>query len=121
MAVILVVDDEQDACTMLHRILSAEGHEVVTFTEGLEALFWLERHKPDLTILDLKLQDLDGMFLLRHIRERDAQAKVVILTAYPSAETSRQALQSGAAKYLIKPIEIDDLETNVEEVLSSIS
>ncbi len=120
MAVILVVDDEQDACTMLDRILSAVGHEVVAFNEGHEALLWLERHKPDLTVLDLKLQNLDGIFLLRHIRERDPHAKVVILTAYPSAETSNQALLLGAAKYLIKPIEIDDLEANVEEVLSSI-
>jgi DNA-binding response OmpR family regulator len=121
MALILVVDDEPDACTMLHRILSAKGHEVITFTDGNEALSWLEDHKPHLAVLDLKLQSLDGILLLRLIRERDPQAKVVILTAYPSAETASEALQSGAVKYLIKPIEIDDLEGNVEEVLRSIS
>ena len=120
MALILVVDDEQDACTMVHRILSVKGHEVVTFTEGQGALLWLERHRPHLTVLDLKLPGVDGMVLLRHIRECDPQSKVVILTAYPSSETARKALQLGAAKYLIKPIEIDDLEANVEEVLSSI-
>lgn len=120
MALIMVVDDEQDACTMLHRILSAKGHQVITFTDGHEALSWLENHKPHLTVLDLRLQGLDGILLLKLIRERDPQAKVVILTAYPSAETAAEALGSGAVKYLIKPIEIDDFEANVEEVLSSI-
>jgi DNA-binding response OmpR family regulator len=121
MALILVVDDEPDACTMLHRILSAKGHEVMTCTDGYEALSWLEHHKPHLALLDLKLQGLDGILLLKLIRERDPQARVVILTAYPSAETAIEALQSGAARYLIKPIEIDDLEGNIEEVLSSVS
>jgi DNA-binding NtrC family response regulator len=119
MALILVVDDEQDACTMVHRILSAKGHEVVTFTEGQRALLWLERYRPHLTVLDLKLPGMDGMALLRLIREKDPRAKVVILTAYPSAESAREALRLGAAKYLIKPIEIDELETIVEDVLSS--
>ncbi len=119
MALILVVDDEQDACTMVHRILSAKGHEVVTFTDGRRALSWLERHRPDLTVLDLKLPGMDGMVLLRLIRKQDPGAKAVILTAYPSAESAREALGLGAAKYLIKPIEIDELETNVEDVLSS--
>jgi|WetSurMetagenome_2_1015567.scaffolds.fasta_scaffold02958_2 DNA-binding NtrC family response regulator len=119
MALILVVDDEQDACTMVHRILAAKGHEVVTFTEGQRALLWLERYRPHLTVLDLKLPGMDGIALLRLIRENDPRAKVVILTAYPSAESASEALRLGAAKYLIKPIEIDELETNVEDVLSS--
>jgi DNA-binding NtrC family response regulator len=119
MALILVIDDEQDACTMVHRILSAKGHEVVSFTDGQRALSWLERRSPHLTVLDLRLPGMDGMVLLRLIREKDPQAKVVILTAYPSAESAREALRFGAAKYLIKPIEIDELETNVEDVLSS--
>jgi DNA-binding response OmpR family regulator len=121
MALILMVDDEQDACAMVHRILSVKGHEVVTFTDGQGALLWLERYRPDLTVLDLRLPGLDGIALLRLMRERDPKAKVVVLTAYPSAETAGEALQLGAAKYLIKPIEIDDLEAQVDEVLSSIS
>ena len=121
MAAILVVDDERDPCTMMFRILSAKGHEVITCTDGHEAMVWLERRKPDLRVVNLKLQSLDGMFLLRLTREHDPQTNVVILMVYPSAETASEALPSGFAKYLIKPIEIGDLETNVEEVLSSIS
>jgi two-component system, response regulator RegA len=119
MALILVVDDEQDACTMLHRILSAKGHEVVTFTDGQAALLWLEHRNPQLAVLDLRLQGMDGIALLRLIRLSNSQVKVVILTAYPSAETAGQALRSGAARYLIKPIEIDELEANIDELLSS--
>jgi DNA-binding response OmpR family regulator len=104
---------------MVHRILSAKGHEVVTFTDGRRALLWLERHRPHLTVLDLRLPGIDGMVLLRLIRENDPKAKVVIFTAYPSAESARETLRLGAVKYLIKPIEIDELEADVENVLSS--
>jgi DNA-binding response OmpR family regulator len=121
MALILVVDDEQDACAMLHRILSAKGHEVVTFTDGQAALLWLEHHRPQLAVLDLRLHGIDGIALLRLIRLSNPQSQVVILTAYPSAETAGRALQFGAARYLVKPIELDDLEANVDEILSSIS
>ena len=120
MALILVVDDEQDACSMLHRILSALGHEAVTFTDAHDALRWLQHHTPDLSILDFKMQTLNGIQLLKLLRKRDPQARVVILTAHPSAETATEAMQLGAAKYLTKPIEIDDLEASVEEVLRSV-
>lgn len=121
MALILVVDDEQDACIMLHRILTAVGHEVVTFTEAEAALAWLQLQAPELAILDYKLQRLNGLDLLKRIRSLNPTVRVIILTAYPSPETFLEALDLGAAKYLIKPIEIDCLETNVEEVLRSMS
>jgi DNA-binding NtrC family response regulator len=120
MALILVVDDEQDACSMLHRILSALGHQVMTFTEADDALVWLELNSPELAILDFKLQKLNGLELLKRIRSLTPTTQVVILTAYPSPETFIEALNLGAVKYLIKPIEIDYLETTVEEVLRAI-
>jgi DNA-binding NtrC family response regulator len=119
MALILVLDDEKDVCTMLHRILSAMGHEVVTFTDADGAFSWLRTRVPDLVILDYRLHHLDGIRVMRLIREFDPGIKVVMLTAYPSAETASEALKLGAVKYLIKPIEIDQLEASVEEVLSS--
>lgn len=119
MALIMVVDDELDACSMLHRILSAMGHQVVTFTESEDALAWLQLNAPDLAILDLKLQKLNGLLLLKRIRSLNPAIRVVILTAYPSPETFIEALNLGAVKYLIKPIEIDYLETSVEEALRS--
>ena len=121
MALILVVDDEQDACSMLHRILSAVGHQVVTFTEAEHALAWLQLHSPKLAILDLRLQDLNGLELLKRIRSLTPTTRVVVLTAYPSPETFLEALNQGVAKYLIKPIEIDYLEATIEEVLRGAS
>jgi len=117
MALILVIDDEQDACSMLHRILSAMGHQVGTFTEAGAALGWLQLHSPELAILDLKLQKVSGLELLKRIRSLNPTTRVVILTAYPSPETFIEAVNLGAAKYLLKPIEIDHLETSIEEVL----
>lgn len=119
MALILVIDDEQDACSMLYRILSAVGHRVVTFTEAEAALGWLHLNSPELAILDFKLQKLNGLELLKRIRSLNPTIRVVILTAYPSPETFIEAVNLGAAKYLIKPIEIDYLETSIDEVLRS--
>lgn len=121
MALILVVDDEKDACIMLHRILSTVGHDVVSYRDAHDALSWLQSNTPDLAILDYKLQGLDGIELLRLIRELKQDIRVVILTAYPSSEIATEALKLGAVKYLVKPIEIDHLEASVEEVLSSVS
>ncbi len=121
MALILVVDDEQDACNMLHRILSTAGHDVVTYKNAYDALFWLQSNSPDLTILDYKLQGLDGIDLIKLIRNLNPDIRIVILTAYPSSEIAVEASKLGAAKYLIKPIEIDHLEASVEEVLRSVS
>jgi DNA-binding NtrC family response regulator len=121
MALILVLDDEQDACTMLHRILSAMGHEVITFMDVDNTLSWLQGNVPDLVISDYRLHTLDGIQLLRLIRKHDPEIKVVMLTAYASAETASETLKLGALKYLVKPIEIEQLEANVEEVLSSIA
>lgn len=119
MALILVVDDEQDACSMLDRILSAMGHSVVSFTDGLDALQWLEQHLPQLVILDYKLQRMDGIEILKLIRKRNPSVGILMLTAYPSVQVAAEAMRWGAARYLTKPIEIDQLEACVEEVLGS--
>lgn len=119
MALILVVDDERDACIMLRRILTAMGHEVVAFTQVSEALSWLDHFTPELALVDFRLQNANGIQMLREIRERSPRSKVIMLTAYPSAELAEKVIKMGAVKYLSKPIEIDELETLITEVLRS--
>jgi two-component system, response regulator RegA len=121
MALILVVDDERDACLMLRRILSAMGHDVVTFNAAHSALEWLQGQVPQLAVLDYRLPDLDGLQLLGLMRSNYPDVKVLMLTAYPSAEVAAEAMALGAIAYLLKPIEIEELEARVEESLSAIA
>jgi DNA-binding NtrC family response regulator len=117
MATILVVDDEQDACRLLQRILSACGHTVYTFTEANGALEWLESNTPDLALLDIKLRGAGGISVLEFIRSHDLHTKAMMITGYPTAETASRALELGVDDYLVKPIDINELEALVNKAL----
>ena len=117
MGLILVLDDEQDSCRLIQRILSGSGHEIQTFTAGNDALQWLETHDPDLAILDIKLRGMDGIDVLEHMRKRNCRAKVIMITGHPSVETTQRALRHGIEDYMVKPIEIDELEERVNRAL----
>lgn len=117
MGLIMVLDDEQDSCRLIQRVLYGSGHEVQTFTDGNEALHWLESHEPDLAILDIKLRRPDGIQILEHMRRRKCRAKVLMITGHPSVETAQRAFQHGIEDYMVKPIEIDELEERVNRAL----
>jgi two-component system response regulator RegA len=119
MALILVVDDEKDACRLVERILSASGHQVHGFTEAAAAMQWLEERRPDLAILDIKLQAADGISLLEALRKREPLMKVIMITGYPSVETASKAQLLGVEDYMVKPLEIDEFEKRVNKVLRS--
>jgi DNA-binding response OmpR family regulator len=117
MALILMVDDEHDACQLMERILSALGHEVQAFTDGRKALEWLRGNVPELAILDIKLKGMSGLSVLESIRSNQVKTKVMMVTGYPSVESSNRAIELGVDDYMVKPIEIDELEQRVNRVL----
>lgn len=117
MALIMVLDDERDACRLMQRILTKLGHDVQVFCRADDARLWLEDHEPDLALLDIKLKDDDGLSVLEFLRAHWPAAKVIMITGYPSAETARQATLLGIEDYLIKPVEIAELEDRVGKAL----
>jgi len=120
MSLILVVDDERDACLLLQRVLSGSGHEVHALDDAREAIRWLQTHEPDLALLDIKLRGGDGITVLEHLRRDHAHTKVMMITGYPSVETASKALELGIDDYLVKPLEIDELEERVNKALGLI-
>ena len=112
---ILVVDDEEDLCRLLTESLRLEGFQVAAATSGREALALVEQEPPDLIILDLAMPEMDGIETLRRIRERGVTAKVVILTAYGTAQRAREAMALGVREFLGKPFELDRLLRLVSE------
>jgi len=106
---ILVVDDEANARTALAELLREEGFQVESAADGFKALGKLEEFAPDIVLTDLKMPGMDGIELLRKLRERDEGAVVVVMTAFGAVETAVAAMKEGAADYLTKPINFDEL------------
>ena len=101
---ILIVDDEE--VVRLSHLRSLEGADCNTRAAeaGKAAMTIMEQHPADVVLLDLRMPDLDGMDVLKTIKERWPESEVVVITGYPSLETAKQAVQLGAFNYLAKPL-----------------
>lgn len=117
---ILAVDDEEHFLELLLRTLGKEGYEVRTAVDGREALRWLKREEFEVALVDLRMTPIDGLAVLENIKKRYPSIKVIMLTAYPSVETRTLSFQRGAERYLIKPIEIQELKQAIRETLSQL-
>lgn len=102
---ILVVDDDEDILNLIERHLSNKGYEVITAYDGEQALILLDKVKFDLVITDLKMPKVDGMEVLRKVKENDPNIEVVILTGHGTMDSVIEALRDGGAfDYLHKPL-----------------
>jgi two-component system, response regulator RegA len=119
MAKIMVLDDVEDAVVLVQKILRRKGHEVSGFTDEEKAIAHARSSGPDLVILDIKLKKLNGIEVLKEIRKTVPGVKAIMLTGYPTLETAREAKELGAREYCIKPVEKEELETKVAQVLDS--
>jgi DNA-binding NtrC family response regulator len=117
-ATILVVDDEALIRWSLVERLRTDGHDVVEAPTGKEAL---ERVAAgvDLVLLDYKLPDIDGVTVLRQIKEHDPDVIVILLTAYATVETAVEAMKIGAYHFANKPFNLDDISAMVERALET--
>ncbi len=119
MAVILALDDVQDATVLIGKILKKKGHDVHTFTEEDDAINFAKENKVDLAILDIKLKRMSGVEVLAELKKSTPDMHAIMLTGYPTVETAREAISLGADEYCVKPIDRDELEEKVEKVLQS--
>jgi DNA-binding NtrC family response regulator len=113
MAEILVLDDVLDATVLVGKILTRKGHVVHTFTEEDAALDFVRTHPVDLAILDIKLQKMSGIEVLRLMKQAVPDMHAIMLTGYPTVETAREAVNLGADEYCVKPIDKQELEDKV--------
>jgi CheY-like chemotaxis protein len=111
----LVVEDEEIMREALVDYFSDEGHKVDTATDGDKALENVNFGDYDIMIIDLRLPGRDGLSVLDEVRAKNPKAKVIIITAYPSVETEKEAMQRGALEYLQKPFELNYLETLIRQ------
>lgn len=115
---ILIVDDEENLLLLLERILTRQGYQVVTAQNSYDACNLVKTRRFQLAILDIKMFPLDGVFLLGEIKGRSPSTKVIMVTAYPTVNTRAECIKKGASTYLTKPLDIQELKTTVEGLLS---
>ncbi len=110
----LVVEDEDILREALVDYFSDGGHKVDAANDGDNALEKVNLEDYNVIIIDLKLPGRDGLSVLKDVRAKNPDAKVIMITAYPSIETEEEAKRIGATDYLPKPFEMDYLETLIE-------
>ncbi|MEZ4217272.1 MAG: sigma-54 dependent transcriptional regulator [Myxococcota bacterium] len=117
MASILVVEDESLLGRQLQRALQGAGHNAALAGSRAEALDAFATAEPDLALVDLRLPDASGLDVLRDLLERAPELPVLMMTAYGSVADAVQAMQQGAADYLQKPLDLDELRLAIDRTL----
>lgn len=117
---ILVVDDSPDMLEVLQRNLQSKGYRVFIAPGAVEAIKILESTPMDLVITDLKMPEINGLSLVRHIQENFKNTEVIMITGYPSIEGAVEAVKTGAEEYLAKPFTEEELFSAVKHVLDKL-
>ncbi|MHC4259999.1 MAG: sigma-54-dependent transcriptional regulator [Planctomycetota bacterium] len=114
--VILVVDDERDHADGIAEALEKSGAKPIAVYSGKDALEIVRSQRVDIVVTDLKLGgDIDGLAILEEVKNRSSETEVILITAYATIDTCKQAMKRGAYDYLVKPIDIDQLRTLVSQ------
>jgi response regulator RpfG family c-di-GMP phosphodiesterase len=114
---VLIVDDEPEIRTTLHAVFGSAGYECRMAGNGREAAKLFETERSPLTITDLKMPVMDGLQLLQHVRARDADAAVIMLTGAADVRTAVESLKQGASDFILKPVNLDQVLLSAERAL----
>jgi DNA-binding NtrC family response regulator len=111
---VLVVDDEENIREVLSNYLESMNYEVQTAEDGQDALDKYRKGEFDLIISDLLMPNIDGLELLKRIRNIDKEVIFLMITGYPSIETAVDAIKKGAYDYITKPFHMEDVKLRIE-------
>jgi DNA-binding NtrC family response regulator len=114
--VLLVVDDEPGILALLRKLGERVGYEVVTCGSGQEAIEFLRVRKADVALVDLHMPDVNGLDVLRTMREADPKCQAVLMTGYASIDSAVEAVKLGAMDYMGKPLDLHRLENLLNTV-----
>jgi two-component system chemotaxis response regulator CheY len=118
MASIMIADDSAFTRRSHRRILESDGHVVHEAASGMAALECFAMHRPELVLLDLTMEDMSGLDVLAQLREMDAEARVVVVSADVQRSTGQIVAEAGALRFLGKPVSAESLLGTVREVLA---
>jgi len=117
---ILVCDDSAFMRMMLKKVLIENGHEIVGEAgDGMEAVQMFRLHKPDLATMDITMPKMDGIQAVTHIHEENPLARIVMVTALGQRAIITDALKAGAADFIVKPFDAEQVVETIKKVLTS--
>ena len=116
---VLVVEDDADGLRSVEEAIGDAGYRVVTTTNGKDGIAAARREPVDVVLSDLVLPDVDGLTVLEEIRRLRPSVPVLIMTAYGSVDTAVRAIKAGAYDYLVKPLDLDDLQAKLGRAIEA--
>jgi len=114
---IVVIDDEVNAASALCTLLKEDGYEVFSAHDGATGLGLVDQNDADVVLTDLRMPGMDGLELLKRLKQSRPQTMVVLMTAYGTVKNAVRAMKSGAEDYLSKPLDVEELEVVLERAL----
>lgn len=115
------MDDEEPVRTAFRRLIQSMGHDVETFSSGVDFLASLTDHEPDCILLDLHMPGMDGLEVQAHLGLAGRRLPIVIITGQDQPEARGRALAAGAATYLLKPVDGETLLAAIAAALPPVS
>lgn len=111
---LLIVDDQYGIRILLNEVFQKEGYQTFQASNGMQALTIVEEERPDLVLLDMKIPGMDGIEILRRLKEIDQTIEVFIMTAYGELDMIQLAKDLGARTHFAKPFDIDEIREAVK-------
>jgi two-component system nitrogen regulation response regulator GlnG len=113
----LLVDDEEAVCWSLERALTREGHRVAVAPSAEQAFVQVEKQRPDVIVLDVRLPGMDGLSAVGRLRQLSEEAPIIVVTAFGNLSTAVRAVEEGAFDYLAKPFDLEQALDTVQRAL----
>ena len=114
---IVVIDDEVNAASALETLLREDGYEVACAHDAKAGLGLVEQMDADIVLTDLRMPGMDGLELLKHLKQARPQTMVILMTAFGTVKNAVRAMKTGAEDYLAKPLDLEELEVVVERAI----
>ncbi|WP_223701020.1 response regulator [Sutcliffiella deserti] len=112
---LLIVDDQYGIRILLNEVFQKEGYQTFQAANGYQALDIVEKHSPDLVLLDMKIPGMDGIEILKRLKAIDSSIQVIIMTAYGELDMIQESKDLGAITHFAKPFDIDEIRDAVRQ------
>ena len=110
---VIIIDDEPIVGKRLKQVFGKMGFQVDIFTNSLAAVQFMEKNSFDIVVTDFKMEELDGMEVLREAKRINPDARVIIITGYAKPETAKEAFKNGVFDFMVKPFRLEELKEAV--------
>jgi two-component system response regulator (stage 0 sporulation protein F) len=114
---LLIVDDQFGIRILLNEVFQKEGYQTFQAANGYQALDIVDKHSPELVLLDMKIPGMDGIEILKRMKVVDKDIQVIIMTAYGELDMIQEAKDLGAITHFAKPFDIDEIRDAVRKYL----